>query len=191
LVNRAAAIACLLAVLLAGCATDVRKGDWVSKLPQDQWAQFRKTECLVELTWLDGDCEAPVGFSMTFLRDGRIRYQDIYGKIRWMRMDKADLAELKTLLGSPQFQQELSLLPSNFYAEEVVQIFGGAVSSARFIIVKELDSAPQAAKQIVAFMNRMGAKYFRRHYCPVDPARPAFDRYGRAAVVWFSPTGLA
>ena len=156
----------LLALLWIGCVA-LQAGEQV----------IDPGEVVLHVDYRSGG-DSPIGFLMTFLRDGRVRYYSPSRRAHWTELQPEDFSRLMELIVSPQFNGDLDLLrgASEAFAccdSHEVGIFVGATATPVAVTFDEQPITPCSVQMLMILINRYGDQYFGRHYrieLPVNQA---------------------
>lgn len=123
---------------------------------------------LLHVEYRDGG-DAPIGFLLTVLEDGQVRYYSPTRKIRWRTLAAKDLASLKKTIFDSESSSPVAALESTEYRFGCCDYreVGIAIRSVGKVSGVDLsaDATVEASvKALLEQINRLGAEYFPRAY---------------------------
>jgi hypothetical protein len=120
--------------------------------------------------------DAPLRFALTFFENGRARLDSPRGKTFWATLDEADHGALTALRTSETFSSAVEHLktsgPSFACCDaREVGIYESPAAQPAALRFNNFDAAPEALLDLVRISNKIGKKYFGRHYSLPMPER--------------------
>lgn len=120
--------------------------------------------------------DGPLVFALSFFEDGRARLDSPRGKTRWATLGESDRAALTALRTSEPFSSAVEQLrasgpPFACCDAREVGIYESPASQPAALRFDKLGTMPEALLELVRMSNRLGKKYFGRHYSLPMPER--------------------
>lgn len=116
--------------------------------------------------------DGPLVVLVSWFQDGSVRFRADSGRVYWSKLTDPDLRSLETIVDSVGFLASLAKLRQKGVSccdLEEVAIYRRTTSDGVHVVFEDSTKAPAPVASLIAFVNRLGTKYFGRHYARPIP----------------------